>query len=151
MGDFMKSILKSKKNIIILVISIIILIFLFWVIKTIFFEGEGNKYGDRCSDRNEFKLSNDTIKKVEKRFKEIEEVKDAEVYSQLCTVKIIIKLKEDVSLDTIKETASDALSLFSEEELSYYDFSLFVSSDDKESETYPINVNKHNSREDFAW
>jgi len=147
----MKAKLKNKKNIIILVISIIIIIFLFWVVKTIFFEGEGNKYGDRCSDRNEFKLSNDTTKKVKKRFEEIEEVKDVEVYSQLCTIKIIVKLKDDVSLDTIKETAKDALSLFSEEELSYYDFSLFVSSDNKDSEVYPINVNKHNSREDFAW
>lgn len=151
MGDCMKSKLKHKKGIIMIVISIVIIIFLFWVVKIIFFQGDGNKYGDRCSDHNEYKISNNTKKEVEKKLKEIEEVKKVEIYSQLCTVKIIVNLKSDVDLDTIKQYAKDVLSLFSEDELKYYDFSLFVTSDDKESETYPINVNKHNSRDDFAW
>ena len=73
------------------------------------------------------------------------------MYTKLCTVKIIVTLKKDVDLDTIKNYAKASLELFSEEELGYYDFSLFVSSNDKDSEVYPINVSKHNSREDFAW
>ena len=147
----MKTKLKNKKNIIIIGVSLVIIIFLFLVIKVIFFDGDSNKYGDRCSDRNEYAISNDTIKDVEKKFKEIEEVDRVKVYTKLCTVKIIVTLKKDVDLDTIKNYAKASLELFSEEELGYYDFSLFVSSNDKDSEVYPINVSKHNSREDFAW
>lgn len=147
----MKTKLKNKKNIIIIGVSLVIIIFLFLVVRVIFFDGDSNKYGDRCSDRNEYAISNDTIKDVEKKFKEIEEVDKVKVYTKLCTVKIIVTLKKDVDLDTIKNYAKASLELFSEEELGYYDFSLFVSSNDKDSEVYPINVSKHNSREDFAW
>ena len=145
----MKSKLRNKKNIII-VITIIVVILLLLVIKSLFFQS-GDKYGDRCSDRNDYKISNETIKDVEKKFKEISEVNDIEIYSQLCTIKFIINLDNDVDLDVIKKYAKEALTLFSEDELSYYDFALFVTSDNKESEIYPINVSKHNSRDDFAW
>ena len=145
----MKSKLRNKKNIII-VITIIVVILLLLVIKSLFFQS-GDKYGDRCSDRNDYKISNETIKDVEKKFKEISEVNDIEIYSQLCTIKFIINLDNDVDLDVIKKYAKEALTLFSEDELSYYDFALFVTSDNKEIEIYPINVSKHNSRDDFAW
>lgn len=148
----MKSKLKNKKKLIILIVVVLlILLLLFFGVKTLFFHGSDNAYGDRCSDRDNYKISKETIKKVEKKIQEISEVNDIEIYTKLCTVKIIINLDKDVELDVIKNNAKEVLSLFSEDELSYYDFALFVTSDNKESEIYPINVSKHNSRDDFAW
>ena len=110
-----------------------------------------NPYGDRCDERKNLPINDKKMKSVKKKFKEIEQIKDIEVYTKLCTIKIIINLKEDVELDVIKDKAKEVLELFSEDELSLYDFALFVSSDNEESEVYPINVSKHNSRDDFAW
>lgn len=148
----MKSKLKNKKKLIIaFVVLLLVLILLIFGIKVLFFHGSDNVYGDRCSDRDDYKISEETIDKVEEKIQEISEVNDIEIYTKLCTVKIIINLDSDVELDVIKDNAREVLSLFSEDELSYYDFALFVTSDNEESEIYPINVSKHNSRDDFAW
>ena len=47
--------------------------------------------------------------------------------------------------------SQELLGDFSKKELKYYDFSLYVTSDNKDSETYPINVTRHNSKDSFAW
>lgn len=140
----------SKSKIIIGLFLIIIIILLILGMKFIFI-GNKNPYGDRCDDRNEFKISNKKISKIKSAFKEVDEVKSIDVYNKLCTIKIIVNLKSDVDLNIIKEKAKEVLEIFSEKELKYYDFALYVTSNNKESEVYPINVSKHNSREDFAW
>lgn len=140
----------SKGKIVIGIILLLIIILLIIGIKIIFV-GNDNPYGDRCDDHNEYKISNKKISNIENIFKEIDQVKSVDVYTKLCTIKIIVNLKEDVDLDIIKEKAKNSLDVFSEKQLKYYDFALYVTSDDKKSEVYPINVSKHNSRDDFAW
>lgn len=141
----------KKKKIIVLSIIVIIIIILFVLLGLFISNSNKNPYGDRCDEQENYKISNKKIKSVEKKFKEIEQVNDIEVYTKLCTIKIIVNLKEDVELDLIKTKAKEVLELFSEDELKFYDFALYVTSNNKKSEIYPINVSKHNSREDFAW
>ena len=66
-------------------------------------------------------------------------------------MKIIINLSEDVDIETVKNMSNELLKDFSKKELKYYDFSLYVTSDNKDSEVYPINVTRHNSKDSFAW
>lgn len=141
---------NRKKAIILSIIMLIIILLLVFIGKMIA-GTNSNPYGNRCDERHDISVSSKTMKKVKKKFKEIEQVNDIDVYTKLCTVKIIVNLKEDVDLDVVKTKAREVLTLFSDDELSLYDFALFVSSDNQESEIYPINVSKHNSREDFAW
>lgn len=141
----------NKKKIIIISIIVVFILILAIFIGKLIIGTNSNPYGDRCEERHKIAISEKKLNKVKKKFKEIEQVNDVDVYTKLCTVKIIVNLKEDVELDVIKEKAKEVLELFNEDELSLYDFALFVSSDNKESELYPINVSKHNSREDFAW
>lgn len=141
----------KKKNLIIIGIVAVIIIALFLLFYKLIFEDNKNPYGNRCDERLSYPISSKQIKEVKKKFKEIEEVKSVDVTTKLCTIKIIVDLKEDVPLDNIKAKAKEILELFESEELETYDFALFVTSDNKDSEVYPINVSKHNSREDFAW
>ncbi len=143
--------MKSKVKLIIIGAAIILFILIILLFGSIIIKDKKNPYGNRCDQRENYQLDNKTIKNIKKKFKEIEEFKDIEVYTKLCTVKIIVKLKNDVDVEIIKAKAKEVLGLFSEDELSFYDFALYVTSDNKKSETYPINVSKHNSREDFAW
>lgn len=144
----MKNLFKKKKLIIILAI-IFILILLVVFVKVI--SGNKNVYGDRCSDNESYRLSNDTINKAKETIEEVGNVADIDIHTKLCTVKIIITLEEDVELDKIKDMSNKLLEAFSEKELKYYDFSLYVTSKNENSETYPINVTKHNSKDAFAW
>lgn len=143
--------MKSKAKLIIIVSAIILFIIILVFFGSIIIKDNKNPYGDRCDERDNYKIENKTIKAIKKKYKEIEEVKGIDVYTKLCTVKIIVNLKSDVDIETIKTKSKEMLELFSEEELSFYDFALYVTSDNKDSEIYPLNVSKHNSREDFAW
>lgn len=142
---------KSNKKIIMIIVIIAILLILILSLGLLISNRNSDPYGDRCSDQSNYKISSDTIKKVKNKFEEIDKVNSVEIETKLCTIKIFINLKEDVDLEIVKEKAKDALTLFSEDELGYYDFALYVTSDNKESEVYPIDVSKHSSREDFAW
>ena len=144
----MKNLLKNKKLVIIgSIIILIILLFVF--IKAI--GGNKSVYGDRCSDSDNYKISSKTIKKAKDTIKTIDKVNDIDIYTKLCSVKIIINLSEDVDLETIKNMSNELLKNFSKKELKYYDFSLYVTSDNKDSEVYPVNVTRHNSKDSFAW
>ena len=144
----MKNLLKNKK--IVIIGSIIILIILFIVlIKSI--NGSKGVYGNRCSDNGNYKISSKTIKKAKETINKIDKVNDIDIYTKLCSVKIIINLSEDVDLESIKSMSQELLGDFSKKELKYYDFSLYVTSDNKDSEVYPVNVTRHNSKDSFAW
>ena len=144
----MKNLMKNRKLVIVLVIIILVILFII-LMKII----GGNKsiYGDRCSDKDNYKLSNDTINKAKDTINELGNVSDIDIYTKLCTVKIIIELEDDVELDKVKNMSNEILKAFSAKELKYYDFSLYVTSKNENSETYPINVTKHNSKDSFAW
>ena len=128
------------------ILLVVILLIIFMISTT-----HGGVYGDRCRDSKKHAISSSTENKVKKRIKEIEEVNNIDIYTKLCTVKIIVNLKKDVDLNAIKSMATDILSYYSKSDLKYYDFALYVSSDNESSETYPINVTKHKSVSDFAW
>ncbi len=144
----MKNLLKNKKLVIIgSIIILIILLFVF--IKVI--SGNKSVYGSRCSDSDNYEISSKTIKKAKETIKTIDKVNDIDIYTKLCSVKIIINLSEDVDIETVKNMSNELLKDFSKKELKYYDFSLYVTSDNKDSEVYPINVTRHNSKDSFAW
>ncbi len=142
--------LKNKKLIIVATIIVAIIVILVYFGIKLFGVGK-SPYGDRCDQSVNYSISSKKIKAVKNKYKEIEEVKSVDVYTKLCTIKIIVNLKSDVDLETIKAKSTEVLGLFDEDELGFYDFALYVTSENKESEVYPINVSKHNSREDFAW
>lgn len=144
----MKNLIKNKKVIIIGFIVILIILF-FVLVKVI--GGNKSVHGDRCGDYENYELSSKTIKKAKEPFEKIDKVKKVKIYTQLCTVKIMINLKEDIDIEQIKNAATEMLNTFKKKELKYYDFSLYITSDNKDSETYPVNVTKHNSRDNFAW
>ena len=144
----MKNLLKNKKMVIIgSIIILIILLFVF--IKVI--SGNKSVYGSRCSDSDNYEISSKTIKKAKETIKTIDKVNDIDIYTKLCSVKIIINLSEDVDIETVKNMSNELLKDFSKKELKYYDFSLYVTSDNKDSEVYPVNVTRHNSKDSFAW
>ena len=132
-----------KKHKFISVIAGLILIFLIFIVVLIINFKTGSIYGDRCKDNNEFKISNKTINEAKDEIEKLDNVKNIDIYTKLCTVKIIIKIKDDVDINSLKQVATNTLKVFSEDELNYYDFALYVISDNKTSETYPINVSRH--------
>ena len=69
----MKNLLKNKK--LVIIGSIIILVILFIVFVKIV-GGNKSVYGNRCSDHDNYKISNKTIKKAKETIKKIDKVND---------------------------------------------------------------------------
>ena len=148
----MEKVLNWIKRHRLLTIGIGMILFIFIFLSVYLFNSKhGGIYGDRCKDRDEYAISTKEVKKVKDKIREISEVNKVDIYTKLCTVKIIINIEKDVDIEAIKTKSSEILGFFSEDELKYYDFSLYVNSDDEESKTYPINVTKHKSEDNFAW
>lgn len=148
----MSRILSWIRNHILLTIGIVIVIgIVIFLAIYIHRSTHGGIYGDRCSDNKKYKVNNNVLKKIKDQYKTIDQVKNIEIYTKLCTIKIIIHTKEDADLESVKNVSNDILSLFSKKQLKYYDFALYVYSDNKKSGIYPINVSKHKSEQGFAW
>ena len=144
----MKKVFKSKKFVVFL--AIIIVVILAIVLLSVVGKSK-SVYGDRCSDNANYKLSNDTINNAKDTIKTIGNVDEIDIYTKLCTVKIIVTLSDDVDLNKVKDMSKDLLKAFDEKDLKYYDFALYVDVEGKDSETYPVSVSKHNSKDEFAW
>ena len=102
------------------ILSVALLIILLLVIIPMIFimiNSKGGSYGSRCNDSKKYEISSKTIKNVKKRINEISLVNDIDIYTKLCTIKIIINLKDDVDVEVVKQMSSDILTKFSDKEL----------------------------------
>lgn len=147
----MKQLTKSKKNnkskvMIGIVLGIVVLLL---ILGYLLFFGTNSKNGGRCD--YEYEISNKTFSKVKNKIKEIDQVKKVDIHLNVCIIKIIVELSADVEIDTIKTKMTESLEEFDKELLDSYDLELFIKSDNKESDKYPLIVSKHKSQKDFYW
>jgi len=141
--------MKNKKTIIIILVVALAIILL--LLGSIFLlKGGSDNSTGRCYT-DEYNISSKTFKKVEEKIKEIPEVNKVSAYKNVCSIKILINLAEDVDLEIIKENMNEVLEILGEDILSNFDILLYVTSDNKESEVYPLNVAKNKLRDNFAW
>ena len=138
---------KKTKIMMIIVVSIVILLLI--LLYLIFFKTNSNNSG-RCST-TDYKFSEKSTNKVENKIKEIDKVESVDIYLNVCIVKIIVNLKEDVDIDIIKSKMTESLKEFDSDVIDNYDLELFITSSNENSDKYPIIVSKHKSQKDFYW
>lgn len=144
--------IKKKKNIkpFILIGGIVLLIILIVILCYLLFFKSSDLSATRCST-DEYKVEKKIITSAKEKIMEIEQVDNVEIYKNVCILKIVINLKEDIKLDDLKKKMTEVIEVLGNDVNEHLDISLFVTSNNKESKTYPLNVSKHKSREDFAW
>ena len=147
----MKKILKLLKKyyklvIIILIVLIVILLSLF-IYKNLFQSG----VSERLDGIENYKLTKTEKTEVKELFKELEEIKNVKIETNYKIIKIYLELSEDVDFEDIKEISNEAVQKFSEDNLSFYDVELFVTSLNEESEVYPKLGYKHKTNSEFTW
>lgn len=151
---------KKKKNsggagvivtVVVLALAVMSL-FGYIVYKNIFANVESKRY----EGIEEHKLTLDEINGVKEVFADKEEVDKIDVYiesnknAKSRIIKIRIKLKEDIKFSDMKDLCNSSVEKISEDNLSYYDLEVFISSDSEESE-YPQIGYKHRSKTEFSW
>lgn len=142
--------LENKGFALILGLAIVFLIIIIIITIQLLVGGSSNKYGNRLDGINKVKIASDTYKGVEEEVKENDGVEEVETRLQGKIVYTTITFSSDVSVDKAKEIASNTLDNYTEEELSFYDFSYFLKWKGEEEDTV-ITGNKHHNKDTIAW
>jgi len=128
---------KNKKGIKIglAVFFIIIIISSIWLFIMPTFKT--NKYGNRLKDLDKHKISNKTISEIKSKANENDSVLKISYHREGRIINISMTVDSNFGVDQAKEFANGLLSLFKDEDKSYYDIQVLIKANDK-SENYPI-------------
>lgn len=114
----------------------------------------GNKkgeYGDRLKGIEKVEITDKQETNIEKEISKEESVEKVKYDLRGRLVNIIVDVKDEIELDKVKEIGTKILEHFDEEQLSYYDIQIFINSDNKKSEKYPIIGYKHKTKDAISW
>ena len=138
--DFVK---KHKKAIIIFVVILVLLILLFSFLKIFMIDSKKDEYGNRLNGIENVEISNDTVSKLKSELGALEEIEKIDYRLQGRLIYVSLQMKDGVSVDTAKEISNKVLEYFDDEQKSYYDIQLIVSSSNQENAEYPFMGYKH--------
>lgn len=151
------NLIKRHKGLAIVGTLTLILIVIMFIIsaRMIFSTGE-TEYGQRLNGL--VKLDKNTTKEIITETNEIEGVEEITIRTQGKIIYTTIIFKEGTKLSKAKEIASNTLSKYSEDVVSYYDFGFFLqenipeSEDEKETKTgFTVAGTKHPDIENISW
>lgn len=161
MDKFIVFVKKYRKKIIVCAILLIILaIFLFSAYRLYKFltpDTRNSVYGDRCELTDDIDITKEREEMVKDVINENEGMTLSKINVKCNLIDITVKVEDDVKVDDVKKMADKILTVFTEEELKYYDIELMVDSTAEESEVYPIIGTRHktnidgNAEAKFVW
>lgn len=146
----MKFIRKNKFTIIAIGIFLI-LVFLAFQIKNIFFPAAGNAiYGTRLNGMEEVEITSSKKDKIKNALAEDEIVSSSKVEVAGKIIQVIVTVKDDATLEASKNLGGKVLNNITKEEKKFYDIQLFIKKE-VTAQDFPIIGYKHHAKEGFSW
>ena len=145
----MKWVRKNKYTCIAILIFVVVAIVGYKAIKVFFPDSKAANYGDRLD--NKVKVDKKVYDAVKAKISEQEFVKEAKVRENGRTIEIVVTVQDSTSIDSAKSIAGLILEHFSEIQIGYYDFQLFITKEDKAENNFPIMAYKQHNRSEFSW
>lgn len=160
MNKFLSFIKKNKKKVIVTILLLIVFgVFVFAAYKLYEYltpDTKDSVYGNRCELTEGVAISKERKDMIKETVESYEGMKLSNVDIKCNLIDIIVKVDDEITLDTVKEMSDKLLTVFTEEELKYYDLELWVDSNAKESEVYPVIGTRHktgngDATKKFVW
>ena len=145
----MKWIKKNKFTCIAILLFVLVAIIGYKAIKVFFPDTNSANYGNRLD--NKVKVEKDVYEKVKNKLSEQEFVKTVTVRENGRTIEIVATVQDSTSIDAAKSLSGLILEHFSEIQVGYYDFQLFVKKESKEENNFPIIAYKQHNSSEFSW
>lgn len=132
-----KFILKNKLLSVLLMMFILIFILIIIAVKVFIFPSYGSKYGNRLSGIDAVKLDKERFNTLKNSFDSSESfsLKDFRLSGKI--VNFYVNVDGTIDISEVKKKAMEVINLFSEDEINYYDFQVFITCT-SESDNYPI-------------
>ena len=149
------NVIKRHKGLaLILFLTLVLVVIMFFIFSKMLFSNGKNEYGDRLKGIPE--ISDSVLKDAKGSITAYEEVESAKVRIQGKIVYTTIYVKEGVSVDKAKEIADKSLEKYDEEIIQAYDFEFLIHENkevkkDEEDTSYTIAGTKHPHNEKTSW
>ena len=145
----MKWIKKNKFTCLAIVLFVVIAIVGYKAISVFFPDTDRAIYGDRLDNKVAVKKS--AYDSLKAKFSEQEFVKEVSVRENGRTINIIVTVNDSTSKDSAKSLAGMVTEHFTEIQIGYYDFQLFIQKEDKSENDFPIIGYKQHNSSEFSW
>ena len=130
---------RKNKYAIIAIIVLIVLVVIGGQVKKIFVPDEGKAaYGSRLDGIKDHKLDSELFKNIETKLKEDEKILSVENKVHGKIINLIITVNDDMSVNDAKSLANSTISLFSDNELSFYSLQVYVKKNNEALNNFPI-------------
>lgn len=147
MVDFVKT---HKTESIIIGICIMMLLFILIFTKIFFFSEKSDDYGTRLEGIDAVTISKDKLDKLAIDLKKEESITNVETNLAGKIINILVTVKGDAPIETMKNKASESLENFSKKEIEFYDIQVFLMSEEV-STVYPTIGYKGKSSTTLLW
>ena len=145
----MKWIKKNKMMLIAIVVFSIIAIIGYKAIKVFFPSTDAAIYGDRLD--NKIDLDKSLLDGIKVRMAEQEFVKDVEVRESGRIINIVVTVMDSTAKDAARGLSKLVLEGFSDSQIGYYDFQLYVNKEDRKENDFPMIAYKQHNSVGFVW
>lgn len=148
----MKIVKKHKIKIILLFIFFLLIVFaVVGIINLLYPNSQKSIYGPRLEGIQNYDVNKSKLKDVASSLKEKEEVIKVSNSLSGRIINFIVTVKDETDLTISKSLTDIILEKFTEEEKGYFDFQVFIVSENAENELYPIIGYKHNLSSSLVW
>ena len=145
----MKWVRKNKYTCIAILVFVVFTVAGYKAIKVFFPDSKAAYYGDRLD--NKVKVDDKVYEAVKAKISEQEFVKEAKVRENGRTIEIVVTVQDSTSMDAAKGISGLILEHFSEIQVGYYDFQLFIKKESSSENNFPIIAYKQHNSSEFSW
>lgn len=129
---------KLSKNTKIVLAIFTIFIVILGVIRFYIIEGRGKPIYKIDKKLQNVKFTEQEKNKIIKKIKENKEVINIKVDSKIDKINIVITVNNSMTRDNAKTMANSLINLFSDKQKNKFDLEVFVKSEDKKNQSFPI-------------
>ena len=150
MKNVVKFLKKNKRTVIVIICCLVLTIILF-ALKLTFFPNEAKAiYGDRLNGLNETRIKNSDLEQIESNLKEKEGIEKISTSTSGRILNVIITVKEDVSLESVKSFPDEIDKALDESQKKAYDVQVFIKKN-KEDDKFPVLAYRHQGGDHYSF
>ena len=145
----MKWIKKNKFTVIAITIFVVLAI-IGYKAKEMFFPNQRTAiYGDRLDGK--IAVEQKTYDEMKAKISESDKVKNVSIRENGRRIDIMVTVNGDTSKSDAKKLVDNILEPFSESQIGYYDFQMYIKKDETEEHDFPIIGYKQHNSSSFVW
>lgn len=144
--------IKRNRYTIILILVFVLLLCLGIKVKDILMPNDKKEaYGNRLNEIAEHKIEKSLYDKIKSELESKEEIKSVTYREQGKIINFIITVDDKVDLTNAKKVGDSLVAYFSEDDISYYTFQIYMRKNDEKLDNFPIIGAKNPLTETIIW